>query len=935
MPLPDIKIKHELYDFLSLRKAATHNNMMSSSNNFEGASDFTHTSIGEPKGSYYIDEQDIEKFWKIYHKAVFTDKIPIHLTERINNMIYTPLKIDLDFRYSLQSDKPKRIYSMEDIIKVCQLYMEAIDEYLEDLDDYEREFFIMQKPDASFYREKDDSIRKTEKGFVNKDGVHIVAPRIITTNILQHNFREYAFKNCGKILDKFNFENSYSDIFDRAVIDKNNWQMYGSSKPNHPAYLVSHIVRIWKDKYEIIENKYTNFELIKMFSMRRHDMGSPIKFSKRAEVEEQTLEILHKRQLRTIKASRKKLASRKLSDDELKIINQYIDCLSEDRAKSYQTWIEVGWCLHNIDDRLLNKWIEFSKKSPYHSNIAEQECMSKWNNMSDEGLGIGSLKMWAKNDNKELYQKVLQADLRSHIEMVGRLGKNAKPYDIAKLMYHMYHYYYVCVDVQHDRWYYYDENVHRWIVDMKGCQLRKNISTEVYMKFKELRDYYSDQSAEAGDDNHTKAESIGFVMGRLKDTAFKENIMMECRKELFNTNNKEFTTCLDSNNDLIGFKNGVFDLKNYQFRNGRPEDYISMSTGINYIDYDEHNSDIKAIMKFYSTVFVIKKVRDYIFKTTASFLGGSVRDEQFYIYSGSGGNGKSKHIELIESALGDYACKLPVTLLTMKRAASNVASPELFRTKGKRFATLQEPDTKTRINVGLMKELTGGDKIQARPLYGEPIEFKPQYKLALICNDKPEMPSHDDGTWRRVRNIEFISKFVHTPQLEKVLEFKMDLDLTEKIQYWAEPFMSILIHYYKRYRLEGVKNVPDEIIEYTTGYRSTNNHFQEFIDDVVDFNNTNPAPVFDLNAMHIIYKDWYKQIYNDNKDRKRKDLKNYLDDKLSGHLPIAQRKKIVGYKLHIKWKTFCSLGNINGDTYNEDAQSLESKDSSIRDELDN
>jgi phage/plasmid-associated DNA primase len=197
------------------------------------------------------------------------------------------------------------------------------------------------------------------------------------------------------------------------------------------------------------------------------------------------------------------------------------------------------------------------------------------------------------------------------------------------------------------------------------------------------------------------------------------------------------------------------------------------------------------------------------------------------------------------------------------------------------------------------------------------------------------MPSHDDGTWRRVRNIEFISKFVHTPQLEKVLEFKMDLDLTEKIQYWAEPFMSILIHYYKRYRLEGVKNVPDEIIEYTTGYRSTNNHFQEFIDDVVDFNNTNPAPVFDLNAMHIIYKDWYKQIYNDNKDRKRKDLKNYLDDKLSGHLPIAQRKKIVGYKLHIKWKTFCSLGNINGDTYNEDAQSLESKDSSIRDELDN
>jgi P4 family phage/plasmid primase-like protien len=389
-------------------------------------------------------------------------------------------------------------------------------------------------------------------------------------------------------------------------------------------------------------------------------------------------------------------------------------------------------------------------------------------------------------------------------------------------------------------------------------------------------------------------------------------------------------TCLDSNNDLLGFKNGVFDLKNMQFRNGRPEDFISMTTDINYIPYDENNEDIKDIMKFYSTIFVIKKVRDYIFKTTASFLGGSVRDEQFYIYSGSGGNGKSKHIELIESALGEYACKLPVTLLTMKRAASNAANPELARTKGKRFATLQEPDTRTRINVGLMKELSGGDKIQARALYSEPIEFKPKYKLALICNDKPEMPSHDEGTWRRIRNIEFISRFVHSPTLEKVLEFKMDQELSEKIVNWAEPFMSILIHYYSRYRKEGTKNVPDEILEYTIGYRTVNNHFQEFIDDCIDFTNENPPPVFKLDDIHTIYKDWYKQTYNDNKEKKRKDLKNYLDDKLSSNLPVSQRRKIVGYKLHIKWKHFATMGRLDGQIIDNDISST----ASSSDELD-
>jgi P4 family phage/plasmid primase-like protien len=924
----EYKYKHELHEFLAQRKATTH----SASSSGEISNDYTHTSIDAPKGSYYIDDRDLDKFWKIYHRAVFTDKIPIHLTERVSDMPFTPIKIDMDFRYSTQEEKvPERIYKIDDIIKICQLYMEVMDEYLDKLEDYEREFFIMEKPAPSYHYDKDDNIRKTEKGYCVKDGVHIVAPRIITGEVLQLNFREHVYKNCGKILDKYGFDNKYTDIFDIAVINKNNWQMYGSSKPNHSPYLVTHIVRIWKDRYELLENKYSNFDLIKLLSMRRNHMGTPIKFDKRELVEKQTNEIMNGRQQRSIRANRKKLYTKKLNDDELKIMKDYADCLSAQRASNFNSWIEVGWCLHNIDDRLLDKWIEFSKKANGYELTADTNCRLKWDEMSDEGLGIGSLKMWARQDNKERYLGILKNDLRGQLEKVGYLGKAVKPYDIAEIMYKIYEHYHICVDITHDRWYFYNEVEHRWSLDMKGCKLRENISTEVYTKFRELADYHSAQSLESGDESFRKSESMRQVMGRLKDTGFKENIMKEAKMEFFNKKKNDFLSCLDTNNDLVGFNNGVYDLRNSQFRNGRPEDYISMSTEIDYIPYDPNNEKIKEIMDFYSTVFVKETVREYIFKTTASFLGGSTKDNQFYIYSGSGGNGKSKHIELIESALGEYSCKLPITLLTMKRAASNAANPELARTKGKRFATLQEPDTKTRINVGIMKELSGGDKIQARALYSEPIEFKPQYKLALICNDKPEMPSHDEGTWRRVRNIEFLSKFVHTPTAEKVFEFKMDLDLTEKMVSWAEPFMSILIHYYDKYRKDGTKNVPEEILEYTFDYRTVNNHFQEFIDDCIDFTNDMTPPVFSLDDMHTIYKDWYKQTYNDNKEKKRKDLKNYLDDKLSNHLPVSQRRKIVGYKLHIKWKHFGSLGKQDGQIINDD---INSNASSINDELD-
>ena len=72
---------------------------------------------------------------------------------------------------------------------------------------------------------------------------------------------------------------------------------------------------------------------------------------------------------------------------------------------------------------------------------------------------------------------------------------------------------------------------------------------------------------------------------------------------------------------------------------------------------------------------------------------------------------------------------VPSSLITEKRARAEACNPALVRTKGKRFACLQEPEGNERINVGLMKELTGGDKIQAeRPAHKDPVEFKPQFK---------------------------------------------------------------------------------------------------------------------------------------------------------------------------------------------------------------
>ena len=65
----------------------------------------------------------------------------------------------------------------------------------------------------------------------------------------------------------------------------------------------------------------------------------------------------------------------------------------------------------------------------------------------------------------------------------------------------------------------------------------------------------------------------------------------------------------------------------------------------------------------------------------------------------------------------------------------------------------------TKINEGIMKELTGGDPVQGRALYCESEIFEPQFKLVVCTNSLFEINSNDDGTWRRIRICDFLSIF--------------------------------------------------------------------------------------------------------------------------------------------------------------------------------
>ena len=389
-----------------------------------------------------------------------------------------------------------------------------------------------------------------------------------------------------------------------------------------------------------------------------------------------------------------------------------------------------------------------------------------------------------------------------------------------------------------DDWYYFDNN--RWI---KSNGLWCQISNELVNKysFLEVEDEVKSQ--------------INKLTHELKTVGFKSSLIKECTY-MFNSSDPDFSKKLDENASLMCFKNGVLDLSNgVSFRNGKPRDYITLSTGYDYTKYDPSDQNTKDVLDYLEKVFVDKPVREYVLKTLAScLLGGS--DEHFHIWTGLGSNAKSKTIELIEKTLGDYASKIPISLLTNKRAASGNASPEVIRTRGRRFVSMQEPENDETLKVGLLKELTGRDKIVARELYKNSVEFMPQFKMFLCCNDLPPIPADDYGTWRRVRVVEFKSKFTDSPREGNKYEFEKDHSLHLKMENWKSSFMSILVEYYKKVLSEGIKE-PEEVLKYTNKYKNENDTIEVFIEsELLETTYENSIPSSEL---WETYTTWCKQ----------------------------------------------------------------------------
>lgn len=293
----------------------------------------------------------------------------------------------------------------------------------------------------------------------------------------------------------------------------------------------------------------------------------------------------------------------------------------------------------------------------------------------------------------------------------------------------------------------------------------------------------------------------------------------------------------DENPYLFAFDNKVFDLTICQFIDPKPEQYISLTTGYDYIIEDESDELIDELDSIIDTIFYQPELKKLYLTILSTGLDG-IPLEKFVIANGRGGNGKGVLNELAKSTIGNYAYVLPSNILSGPlKTGSN---PELANMNNKRFVISREPDSSLKFNCATIKEITGGEALNARVNYSNDTNVNLKLTFVDECNDKPQLNEVNDALARRILDIPFKSSFVSKDVYDELEEnekthtflindFYKTLEFKNKFR---QPLFLLLVKYYKEF-YDNKRNLP-----ITAEVRNRGNEYMAKSDEFLSwFNN--------------------------------------------------------------------------------------------------
>ena len=532
------------------------------------------------------------------------------------------------------------------------------------------------------------------------------------------------------------------------------------------------------------------------------------------------------------------------TDDPLEIASHLLPLLGPHRIKEEHYWLDVGRALYNItkgSEIGLNKWIAFSSRATIEGRD-ERSCRMKYNRIVQgiichQYISVKTIAWFAKEDNPAAYAAWHDSWCHNTFEN----GISGLHEDVAKAVYRYFWLDYLCTGMTKATWWRFVDTCFKPMDD--AVDLRKNISTKfipVYIKMiadfsrKMFEDLQSADSKKK--ELEIQVQNIAKLITKLKTESYKTTLLKACRQQFYTID--IFSKIINKDPEKLACTNNVIELCDGKanVRPGKPEDYITITTGIAYETFSWEDPLVKELMEWLRQVFVDRELLDYFLKDAASFLRAKNAEKRFRIWTGMGNNSKSMILKLFKYALGQKCVDFPLDVICGKKGfASNGPSPELSQAEGSNAAFLSEPEGDEEMRTGAIKRYTGGDSFFTRACNENGGSIEAFFKLVLMCNRIPDFTMIDTALRDRIDILPFLSTWSDdAPDDEKeqyrLRIFKKDPFFEKRLPELSYAFLWVMVQYFPSYSVSGLKR-PEIVRKKIQEHMEENDTYRMFIED--------------------------------------------------------------------------------------------------------
>ena len=907
------------------------------STNNEESKEYSHVTLYGPHKNWTINDSSYENFWRNYCEIAEnpeTNKKKLCLAEMPRK--YMPIIADFTLKFhplnsSLGSEN---MYDQDFILSIVYCYQQIIKDTLK-ISDVGTELICCVLK-AETVMEDNLIVCRIRLQFPYCKTIAQIQNRLIRPRVL-HMFREI---NVIARLRSQPF-NDWDDIVDPLTVETP-IVMYGSSSGmNVPKFVLEHIFpQVLQE--EIAESKTRILEVEETFFPQNHEhaLNGIVRLDMFGDNEEIVhdfwipyfLSIYYLKEVTLSKNTPPPAAipvAAKLSKSKTSASNSFTDedpdspeylssvflgMLSKKRAEEKHFWLDIGKSLFNAfegDERGLEKWADFTEN---YDEFTAEDCKNEYYNFIDNKLTMKTLAFYAREDNFVEYKKWHEVWYWPFLER----ATSGNHSDVAEAFYRIYWLDFACSNLSKNNLYYFKKNL--WQKLDSGHIMRNKISKEYISIFEKFRVDVATEVQNSNDKNFKDSaevmiQKICKLINKLKNRTFKNMIFSECSENFYIEN---FEKTLDTNSDLMGCTNCIIECldKKAVVRTGKPEDFVSKTTGIFWrFDFHEKHPTVLKMLTYLGKVFPDRELMDYFGKLMAATLKGKNSDKIFPIHTGKGNNSKSMIKKLVEAAFGDYVITFPTSVFTGAKSGGG-PDPAVARSAFAHVAFVQEPDSDVPFKSGTIKEMSGGDRFFSRFLQSDGGEISPMFTLNLMCNVIPIMMDSGDAMRNRVRVLPYLSTWVRNPPKNpddqyRERKFLLDPFFEKQIPEMAPAFLWWLVKVmYARYKVEKAHE-PLLIQKYTEGYWEENDIYGQFIKENLE-KAFKPVPegfvgekpiddkaFISLAEMYARFKEWFKENYQ-LKIPDRQLLRNEIENRVTK----CTQKGFFGIKFKVEVANF-------------------------------